>query len=117
MAQRCYVQLPRAVCAAVARHRRREEPPPSTSGSNGFRRLSIWRSLTRTRGGVEMKMRIVVPEAGHRRGLAERLITVFGPDRVSPATEQHKVDVRVEGPWDGAVLRVLATVEQWLDEI
>jgi hypothetical protein len=64
-----------------------------------------------------MKMRIVVPAAGHRRGLAERLITVFGPDRVSPAEEQHEVDVRVEGPWDAAVLRVVATVEQWLDEI
>jgi len=64
-----------------------------------------------------MKMRIVVPATAHRRVLAERLSTVFGPERVSPAQEQHDLDVRVEGPSDGAVLRVLATVEQWLDEI
>lgn len=63
-----------------------------------------------------MKVRIVVPAVGHRGVLAERLITVFGPDVVSRVDELHEVGVRVEGPWDGAVLRVLATVEQWLDE-
>jgi len=41
---------------------------------------------------------------------------VFGAERVSPWPDSREVDVRVEGESDRAVLRVLDTVEGWLDQ-
>ncbi len=63
-----------------------------------------------------MEMRIVVPEAGSSGALAERLGVVFGTERISLLGDRREVDVRVEGESDHAVLRVLETVERWLDD-
>jgi hypothetical protein len=62
-------------------------------------------------------MRIVVPEATSTSVLAERLSATFGPERILVWDELREVDVRVEGTSDHAVLRVLDTVERWLDEM
>jgi hypothetical protein len=64
-----------------------------------------------------MEMRIVVPETASTSVLAERLAVVFGPERISLLDELREVDVRVESPSDHAVLRVLDTVERWLDDM
>jgi hypothetical protein len=42
---------------------------------------------------------------------------VFGTERISLLDDRREVDVRVEGESDHAVLRVLETVEWWLDEM
>jgi hypothetical protein len=64
-----------------------------------------------------MEMRIVVPDAASTSVLAERLAVVFGSERISLLDELREVDVRVESPSDHAVLRVLDTVERWLDDM
>ncbi len=64
-----------------------------------------------------MEMRIVVPEAASTTVLAERLAVVFGSERISLLDELREVDVRVESPSGHAVLRVLDTVERWLDDM
>jgi hypothetical protein len=64
-----------------------------------------------------MEMRIVVPEATSTSVLAERLSATFGPERISVWDELREVDIRVEGTSDHAVLRVLDTVERWLNEM
>jgi hypothetical protein len=66
---------------------------------------------------IEMEMRIVVPEAVSTSVLAERLTAAFGPERISLLNDRREVDVRVEGASDHAVLRVLDTVDRWLDEM
>jgi hypothetical protein len=63
-----------------------------------------------------MEMRIVVPEAASTITLAERLGVVVGTERVSLLDDQSEVGVRVEGASDLVVLRVIDTVERWLDE-
>ena len=63
-----------------------------------------------------MEMRIVVPEAMSPSTLAERLSAVFGMERISLVDSRREVDVRVDGESDHAVLRVLDTVERWLDD-
>jgi hypothetical protein len=63
-----------------------------------------------------MQMRIVVPEAANTGALAQRLTAVFGRRRVASLPAGHEVDVRVEGASDRAVLRVVDTVESWLDQ-
>ena len=63
-----------------------------------------------------MEMRIVVPEAASTSTLAERLSVVFGTERISLLDDQREVGVRVEGASDHAVLRVIDTVERWLDD-
>lgn len=60
-----------------------------------------------------MEMRIVVLDAD---ALAARLSVVFGTERISVRENRREVDVRVEGESDHAVLRVLDTVERWLDD-
>ena len=64
-----------------------------------------------------MEMRIVVPEAVGTSLLAERLTEAFGPERISLLNDKREVDVRVEGASDPTVLRVLDTVDSWLDEV
>jgi hypothetical protein len=64
-----------------------------------------------------MEMRIVVPDAATASAQAERLTAAFGPERISLLDDRREVDVRVESPSDHAVLRVLDTVERWLDEM
>jgi hypothetical protein len=64
-----------------------------------------------------MEMRIVVPDAASTGALAERLTAAFGPERISLLDDRREVDVRVEGASDHTVLRVLDTVERWLDEM
>lgn len=63
-----------------------------------------------------MEMRIVVPDAASTSALAERLSFAFGADRISLLGDRREVDVRVEGESDNAVVRVLETVERWLDQ-
>jgi hypothetical protein len=65
---------------------------------------------------IEMEMRIVVPEAAGTSTLAERLSAVFGMERISLLDDRGQVGVRVEGASDRAVLRVIDTVERWLEE-
>jgi hypothetical protein len=60
-------------------------------------------------------MRIVVPDAGSVRALADQLVTSFGSDRVSLRVDRPEVAVRVAGESDRTVLGVLDTVERWLD--
>ena len=63
-----------------------------------------------------MKMRIVVEDAGSASTLAEALTTDFGHDRISLGGDRPEVEVRVDGGLDRTVLRVLDTVERWLDQ-
>lgn len=63
-----------------------------------------------------MEMRIVGAEVASTGTLAERLRVLFGTERISLVDGGREVDVRVEGESDRAVLRVLDTVERWLDE-
>ncbi len=44
-----------------------------------------------------MEMRIVVPDAGEVRALADQLVTSFGSDRVSLRADRPEVAVRVAG--------------------
>ena len=64
-----------------------------------------------------MEMRIVVPEATGTSVLAERLTAAFGPERISLVSDRRQVAVRVESAGDNAVLRILETVDTWLDEM
>lgn len=63
-----------------------------------------------------MEMRIVVPEAASTSTLAERLSFVCGKERISLVDDRQEVGVRVEGASDRTVLRVIETVERWLEE-
>jgi hypothetical protein len=63
-----------------------------------------------------MEMRIVVPAAVSPGTLAERLGVVFGSERISLLDDRREGGVRVEGESDHAVLRVLETVERWLED-
>jgi hypothetical protein len=65
---------------------------------------------------IEMEMRILVPEAASTSTLAERLSVVVGAERISLLDDRREVGVRVEGASDRAVLRVIDTVERWLEE-
>jgi hypothetical protein len=65
---------------------------------------------------IEMEMRILVPEAASTSTLAERLSVVVGAERISLLDDRGEVGVRVEGASDRAVLRVIDTVERWLEE-
>ncbi len=64
-----------------------------------------------------MEMRIVVPEAAGTSVLAERLAAAFSPEPISLLSDRQQVAVRVEGAADHAVLRILETVDRWLDEM
>ena len=63
-----------------------------------------------------MDMRIVVPDDASAGALVQRLTVVFGPERVSLEDERRAVNVKVMRESDRTVLRVLDTVEQWLDQ-
>lgn len=63
-----------------------------------------------------MEMRIVVPDATSASALAERLTLAFGAEQISHWSDRPEVGVRVERESDRAVLRVLETVERWLDQ-
>jgi hypothetical protein len=63
-----------------------------------------------------MEMRIVVPDAAGTGALADRLSVVFGTERILRLDDGREVGVRVDGPSDHAVLRVLDTVERWLED-
>lgn len=63
-----------------------------------------------------MEMRIVVPDAASARALAEQLTAALGLERISLRDDRPEVGIRVERESDYAVLRVLDTVERWLDQ-
>lgn len=62
-----------------------------------------------------MEMRIVVPDASSASGLAERLGSAFGADRISLDGDRREVDVRVARGSDRVVLQVFDAVDRWLD--
>jgi hypothetical protein len=64
-----------------------------------------------------MEMRIVVSEVEGTSVLAERLAAAFSPEPISLLSERQQVAVRVESAADHAVLRILETVDRWLDEM
>ena len=63
-----------------------------------------------------MEMRIVVQEDASTTVLADRLTAAFGPEPISLSADRQQVDVRVASASDHAVLRILETVDHWLDE-
>ena len=63
-----------------------------------------------------MEMRIVVPDAASASALAERLTVAFGTEQISFWGDRPEVAIRVERESDRAVLRVLETVQRWLDQ-
>lgn len=63
-----------------------------------------------------MDVRIVPGDSESATSLAEALTAAFGDDRVSLWRDRPKVEVRVQGGGsDRTVLRVLDTVDRWLD--
>jgi hypothetical protein len=89
---------------------------PSRNGSHGFSPASLLGGTGPALRRIEMEMRIVVPEAASPSTLAERLSVVVGMERISLLDDRGQVGVRVEGASDRAVLRVIDTVERWLEE-
>lgn len=61
-----------------------------------------------------MVMRIVVPAAGSARALADRLGTTYGTERVSISGDRAEIAVQVASASDGAVIRIVTSVERWL---
>lgn len=64
---------------------------------------------------MEREMRIMAGDAVSACALADALIATFGNDRVSLRSDRPSVEVQVRGGSDRTVLRVLDTVERWLD--
>ncbi len=62
-----------------------------------------------------MEMRIVPGDFESAGDLADALIAAFGDDRVSFWSDRPRAEVRVQGASDPTVLRVLDTVDRWLD--
>jgi hypothetical protein len=62
-----------------------------------------------------MEMRIVVGDAGGASTLADRLTAAFGAECISLWSDRREVGVRVAGGVDRSLLRVLDTVDRWLD--
>jgi hypothetical protein len=65
---------------------------------------------------IEMEMRIVLGDAGSANALAEALTAAFGNGQIWLWDDRPEVGLQVEGDSDGNVLRVLDTVERWLDK-
>ncbi len=65
---------------------------------------------------VGMEMRIVVPDAASATALAEQLTVALGAERISLREDRPEIGVRIGRESDRAVLRVLDTVERWLDQ-
>jgi len=63
-----------------------------------------------------MEMRIVVPDAASATVLADRLTVAFGSERISLRGGRREVDVLIDQEPDPAILRVLDTVERWIDQ-
>ncbi len=62
-----------------------------------------------------MEIRIVAGDAVSASALADALIATFGDARVSLRRDRPNAEVRVRGGSDQTVLRVLDTVDRWLD--
>ena len=62
-----------------------------------------------------MEMRIVPGDSESAGDLADALIAALGDDRVSLWRDHPRVEVQVHGATDRTVLRVLDTVDRWLD--
>ena len=62
-----------------------------------------------------MEMRIVAGDAASAHELADALAVAFGDGRVSLRRGRPSAEVRVRGGSDQTVLRVLDTVDRWLD--
>ena len=62
-----------------------------------------------------MEMRIVAGDSESARILADALTAVFGARRVFFRRDHPKFEVRVRGGSDRTVLRVLHTIDEWLN--
>jgi hypothetical protein len=62
-----------------------------------------------------MEMRIVAGDSESACVLADALTVALGDARVSLRRDRPNVEVRVRGGSDQTVLRVLDTVDRWLD--
>jgi hypothetical protein len=62
-----------------------------------------------------MEMRIVAGDSESAALLADALMVAFGDARVSLRRDPPDAEVRVRGGSDQTVLRVLDTVDRWLD--
>jgi hypothetical protein len=63
-----------------------------------------------------MEMRILTGDSESASALAAALTAAFGDARVSLRRDRPRVEVRVRGGSDQTVLRVLDTVDRWLDD-
>ena len=63
-----------------------------------------------------MEMRIVAPDAASASALAERLTTTFGSELISLQPERPEVDVLIDREAAPSIVRVVDTVERWLDQ-
>jgi hypothetical protein len=62
-----------------------------------------------------MELRIQAGDPESASALAEALTAAFGGDRVSLRRDRPNVEVRVKGGSDRTLVRVLETVDRWLD--
>ena len=63
-----------------------------------------------------MDMRIVAGDATSAHELADALTVALGGGRVSLRRARPRTEVRVRGGSDQTVLRVLGTIDRWLDD-
>ncbi len=63
-----------------------------------------------------MEMRILVPDAASASSLAERLVVACGTDHITLRGERPQVDVLIDREPDPAIVRVVDTVERWLEQ-
>jgi hypothetical protein len=63
-----------------------------------------------------MEMRIVVPAVESAAALSERLASQFGTERIVLTRDRPEIRVQVVDESDRTVLRVLESVELWLDQ-
>lgn len=61
-----------------------------------------------------MEMRILVPDAASASSLAEQLVVACGSDHITLRGERREVDVLIDR--EPAIVRVVDTVERWLEQ-
>lgn len=63
-----------------------------------------------------MEMRILVPDAASASALAEQLVAACGSDNITLHGERREVDVLIDREPDPSIVRVVDTVERWLEQ-
>jgi hypothetical protein len=62
------------------------------------------------------EMRIVVPDTASASALAERLTVAFGSEHISLGRGRSEVDVLIDREPESAIVRVIDTVERWVEQ-